>query len=81
MKRIIVFVAIILALSSCSVQRYNYIIIDHSNGLKQAANEVSRKEVLSVIDQAAILSDMEFEVKVSKTKSFMNDTTTVTKQH
>jgi len=71
-----ILMILVIFLASCAVQKeYNYLVIDHSNHLKQSGENVSKNDVLRIIDYLIIASDYEFEVKVSKSKTFENDTT------
>lgn len=61
---------------SCTVQRgYNYLIIDHTNRIKQTTENVTKNDVLRIIDYVIIASQHEFEIKVSRVKTFEDDTT------
>lgn len=71
---------LIIILSGCTAPRiYNYQIVDRANHLTQAADSVTKHDVYRMIDFTMIQSDFDFEIKVSKTKSFLNEITS--KQH
>jgi len=71
---------LIIILSGCSAPRlYNYKIVDRTNHLTQAADSVTKQDVYRIIEFTMIQSDFDFEVKVSKAKSFLNET--ISKQH
>jgi len=77
MKKIL-FLFVIL--SGCAAPRlYNYQIVDRTNHLTQAADSVTKHDVYRMIEFTMIQSDFDFEVKVSKSKSFLDET--ISKQH
>ena len=73
-KPTLIFVLALTA--SCTMPRnYNYKIVDRSNRLIQAADSVSRNDIYRMINYVMVASDYEFEMKISKTLSYYNDTT------
>lgn len=72
-------IVILALLASCASPRlYNYQIIDRTNHLTQAADSVTKQDINRIVNFTMVQSDFDFEVKVSKTKSFLNE---VSKQH
>lgn len=66
-------IVILALMASCAAPRiYNYQIVDMTNHLTQSADSVTKQDIYRIIEFTMIQSDFDFEVKVSKTKSFLN---------